>query len=96
LRRWRLKRGNDAMRIATHSAFIAATTLLTAFAATAQTAAPSKSPDTPEIIQIIALKKLDPATFELFVRTQDGKVLGFRMNTFVAQDLSRQLGNFNR
>jgi hypothetical protein len=88
--------GSSAMKIALKSAFIAAAILFPVSFATAQTAKPPKAPGQLEIIQIIGLKKVDAATYDLSARLDDGKTIELRMSAFVAQDLSRQLGNFNR
>ena len=85
------------MAIALKSAFIATAMLIPASVASAQAAKPQgNAPATLEINQIISLKKIDAAIWGISVRLEDGSVVDLRMNTFVAQDLSRQLGNFSR
>ena len=85
------------MAIALKSAFIAAAMLVPASVASAQSAKPQgNAPATLEINQILSLKKIDAAIWGISVRLEDGSIVDLRMNTFVAQDLSRQLGNFSR
>ncbi len=84
------------MKIALMSAFIAAAILVPASIASAQPAKPSKPPERLDISQIIGMKKVDAATYDISARLEDGTTIDLRMNAFVAQDLSRQLGNFNR
>jgi hypothetical protein len=84
------------MKIALKPAFIAAAILFPASIASAQPAKSPKPPERLEINQIIGLKKVDATTWDLSARLEDGTAIDLRMNTFVAQDLSRQLGNFSR
>jgi hypothetical protein len=84
------------MGFALKSAFVAAAVLFPVSLATAQLPKPPKAPGQLEIIQILSLKKMDAATYDLSARLDDGKTIELRMNAFVAQDLSRQLGNFTR
>jgi hypothetical protein len=86
--------GNTAMGLALKSPFIATAILVSASIAPAQTAAPAKH--LLEVVQILSYKQSGPSTFDLTLRLEDGATIELRMNTFVAQDLSRQLGNFNR
>jgi hypothetical protein len=88
--------GSSAMKIALKSAFIAAAILFPASIASAQPAKSPKPPERLEINQIIGIKKIDATTWDLSARLEDGTAIDLRMNTFVAQDLSRQLGNFSR
>jgi hypothetical protein len=80
------------MKIALKSALIAAAMLLPALVASAQAPKPHKL----EINQILGLNKADAAIYEISARLDDGSIVVLRMNAFVAQDLSRQLGNFDR
>jgi hypothetical protein len=48
------------------------------------------------VMQIDALRQVDPATYEIDLRLADGKAVNLRMNAFVMQDLSRRLGNYGR
>ncbi len=48
------------------------------------------------VMQIDALRQIDPATYEIDLRLADGKAVNLRMNAFVMQDLSRRLGNYGR
>jgi hypothetical protein len=85
------------MAIALKSAFIAAAMLFPVSVASAQAAKPQNNvPATLEINQILGLRKVDAAIWEISARLEDGSMVELRMNTFVAQDLSRQLGNFSR
>jgi hypothetical protein len=84
------------MAIALKSAFIAAAMLFPASVASAQAAKPNNVPPRLEINQILGLKKIDVAIYEISVRLEDGSTVDLRMNTFVAQELARQLGNFGR
>jgi hypothetical protein len=83
--------GNTAMRLALKSAFIATAILVSASITLAETAKPPK-----QVVQILPYKRIDPATYELSFKLEDGTTIELRMSTFTAQDLSRQLGNFSR
>lgn len=88
--------------------FLAATMLLPAAIATAQTAKPqpvkpqpkpalvqaAKPKEVLEISQILAVRQADPATYEIDAKLQNGTPLYLRMNAFVMQDLGRQLGTY--
>jgi hypothetical protein len=84
------------MQIALKSALIASAMLIPASIASAQAAKPNSVAPKLEINQILGLKKIGAATYEISARLEDGNVVELRMNAFVAQDLSRQLGNFSR
>jgi hypothetical protein len=88
--------GSSAMKIALKSAFIAAAILVPASIASAQPAKSSKPPERLDINQIIGMKKVDATTYDISAKLEDGTTIDLRMNTFVVQDLSRQLGNFGR
>jgi hypothetical protein len=84
------------MEIVLKSALIAVAMLIPTSIASAQAAKPSNTPLKLEINQVLGFKKISEATYELSARLEDGSIVDLRMNTFVAQDLSRQLGNFSR
>jgi hypothetical protein len=97
--------GRRAMGIALKSVFAITAMIFTASIASAQTARPAgaaatiqapKAPEKLEINQIIGLKKVDAATYDISARLEDGSTVELLMNAFVAQDLARQLGNFKR
>jgi hypothetical protein len=88
--------GSSAMKIALKSAFIAAAILFPASIASAQPAKSPKPPERLDINQIIGMKKVDATTYDISAKLEDGTTIDLRMNAFVAQDLSRQLGNFKR
>jgi hypothetical protein len=93
------------------SAFIAVAMLFPASITFAQTAKPtgvpppvqvpapvqaSKLPEKLEINQILGLKQIDAATYDISVRLEDGSSVDLRMNAFVMQDLGKRLGTFGR
>jgi hypothetical protein len=99
------KMGRRAMKIALKSVFVTTAMLFTASVASAQTAKPAgaaatvqaaRAPEKLEINQILGLTKVDATTYDISARLEDGSTVELRMNAFVAQDLSRQLGNFKR
>jgi hypothetical protein len=99
------KMGCRAMELALKSVLVATAMLFTASIASAQTAKPAgiaatvqaaKPPEKLDINQIVGLKKVDATTYDITARLEDGSTVELRMNAFVAQDLSRQLGNFKR
>jgi hypothetical protein len=88
--------GNTAMRLALRSAFIATAILVSASIAPAQTAKPPKPPELFEVNQLVGIKRADLANYDVSLRLENGSIIDLRMSTFVLQDLSRVLGNFNR
>lgn len=62
----------------------------------APAAAPAKPAGTIDVTQIITIRQIDPATFEIDAITQGGAPVNLRMNAFVMQDLGRRLGTFGR
>jgi hypothetical protein len=48
------------------------------------------------VVQIIGVRQVDAATFEIDARLADGNEVNLRMNAFVMQDLGRQLGTFGK
>lgn len=47
-----------------------------------------------DINQIVAIRQVDPATYEIDAVLQNGKQVDLRMNAFVMQDLGRRLGTY--
>jgi hypothetical protein len=90
------------------STFLAAAMLLPVSAAFAQSAKPqpirpqpkpavvqaAKPQEVLEISQIVGIRQIDPATYEIDAKLQNGTPLNLRMNAFVMQDLGRQLGTY--
>ena len=52
--------------------------------------------ETLEISQVLGLRQLDPATFEIGVRLQNGKEVHLRANAFVMQNLGQLLGTYGK
>jgi hypothetical protein len=48
------------------------------------------------VVQIVGIKQIDAATFEIDAKLADGNSVDLRMNAFVMQDLGRQLGTFGK
>ena len=84
------------MRLALRSAFIATAILVSASIAPAQTAKPPKPTELFEVNQLVGIKRADLSNYDVSLRLENGSIIDLRMSTFVLQDLSRMLGNFNR
>jgi hypothetical protein len=54
------------------------------------------SPETMEIAQVIGLRQIDPAIYEIDVRLQDGRQVQLRANAFVMQNLGQLLGTYGK
>lgn len=52
--------------------------------------------DVMEITQIVGIRQVDPATYEVDAYLQNGTPLELRMNAFVMQDLGRRLGTYGQ
>ncbi|WP_398476721.1 hypothetical protein [Tardiphaga sp.] len=66
-------------------------------AAPKQAAKPAQtSLETMEISQVLGMRQLDPATYEIGVRLQDGKEVHLRANAFVMQNLGQLLGTYGK
>jgi hypothetical protein len=92
------------------SAFLAAAVLLSATTAFGQTDQPQPIKPHPkpavvhaakplgvlDITQIVGVRQVDAATYEIDAKLQDGSPVDLRMNAFVMQDLGRQLGTYGR
>ena len=49
-----------------------------------------------EISQIVGIRMIDAATYEIDAKAQNGALVKLRMNAFVMQDLGRQLGTYGK
>ena len=49
-----------------------------------------------EVTQIVAIRQIDPTTYEIDAKSQSGSMVILRMNAFVMQDLGRQLGTYGK
>ncbi|CAN5334046.1 hypothetical protein BH11PSE4_BH11PSE4_37080 [soil metagenome] len=58
--------------------------------------AAATTPETLDIVQILDLRQIDPATYEIDARLQDGSPVSLRMNAFVMQGLGVRLGTFGK
>jgi hypothetical protein len=56
----------------------------------------SKQQEVLDITQIVGVRQVDAATYEIDAKLQDGSPVDLRMNAFVMQDLGRQLGTYGR
>ena len=54
------------------------------------------APDVFDITQILGVRQLDPATYEIDARLRDGSEIHLRANAFVMQSLGAQLGTYGR
>jgi hypothetical protein len=54
----------------------------------------AKQQDILDITQIVGVRQVDPATYEIDAKLHDGSLVDLRMNAFVMQDLGRQLGTY--
>jgi len=54
------------------------------------------SAETLEIVQVIGLRQIDPATYEIDVRLQNGREVQLRANAFVMQNLGQLLGTYGK
>lgn len=60
-------------------------------------AAPAQtSLETIEITQVIGIRQIDPATYEIGVRQPNGKEVHLRANAFVMQNLGQLLGTYGK
>jgi DNA replication initiation complex subunit (GINS family) len=59
-------------------------------------APPQTSIETLEITQVIGIRQIDPATYEIGVRQPDGKEVHLRANAFVMQNLGQLLGTYGK
>lgn len=62
----------------------------------APAAATQSGIETLEISQVLGLRQLDPATYEIGVRLQNGKEVHLRANAFVMQNLGQLLGTYGK
>jgi hypothetical protein len=58
--------------------------------------AAATTPETLELIQILEIRQIDPTTYEIDARLQNGSPVSLRMNAFVMQGLGRRLGTFGK
>lgn len=49
-----------------------------------------------EVSQVLGLRQIDPATYEIGVRLQNGKEVHLRANAFVLQSLGQLLGTYGQ
>jgi hypothetical protein len=56
----------------------------------------AKQQEVLDITQIVGVRQVDAATYEIDAKLQDGSPVDLRMNAFVMQDLGRQLGTYGR
>lgn len=54
------------------------------------------STEVQEVSQILAIRQVDPATYEIDARLQNGGEIHLRMNAFVMQSLGMQLGTYGK
>lgn len=54
------------------------------------------SSDVLDVVQVLGIRQLDPATYEINVRLQGGAEAHLRMNAFVMQGLGMDLGTFGK
>jgi hypothetical protein len=54
------------------------------------------SSDVLDVVQVLGIRQLDPATYEIDVRLQTGTEAHLRMNAFVMQGLGMSLGTFGK
>lgn len=54
------------------------------------------TPDVFDIAQILGVRQIDPATYEIDARLQNGSEIRLRTNAFVMQSLGAQLGTYGR
>jgi hypothetical protein len=54
----------------------------------------SRQQEVLDITQIVGVRQVDPTTYEIDAKLQDGSPVDLRMNAFVMQDLGRQLGTY--
>jgi hypothetical protein len=54
------------------------------------------SAETLEIVQVIGMRQIDPATYEIDVRLQNGREAQLRANAFVMQNLGQLLGTYGK
>lgn len=57
--------------------------------------APS-STEVQDVNQILGIRQVDPATYEIDARLQNGGEIHLRMNVFVMQSLGMQLGTYGK
>lgn len=50
--------------------------------------------ETLEISQVLGLRQIDPATYEIGLRLQNGKEVHLRSNAFVLQSMGQLLGTY--
>ncbi len=65
-------------------------------AAPKQAAAAQGSLETLEISQVLGMRQVDAATYEIGVRLANGKEVHLRANVFVMQSLGQLLGTYGR
>jgi hypothetical protein len=54
------------------------------------------SPEVQDVSQILGIRQIDPATYEIDARLQNGNEIHLRMNAFVMQGLGMQLGTYGK
>lgn len=54
------------------------------------------SADVLDVIQVLGIRQVDPATYEIDVRLQAGGEAHLRMNAFVMQSLGMDLGTYGK
>jgi hypothetical protein len=57
---------------------------------------PQTSPEVLDIVQIIGIRQVDAATYEIDARLQNGHELHLRANAFVMQSLGQMLGTYGK
>jgi hypothetical protein len=56
----------------------------------------AKQQEVLDVVQIVGVRQVDAATYEIDAKLQNGSPIDLRMNAFVMQDLGRQLGTYGR
>lgn len=63
-------------------------------AAPKQSAPAQPAIETLEVSQVLGLRQIDPATYEIGLRLQNGKEVHLRSNAFVLQSMGQLLGTY--
>lgn len=53
-------------------------------------------PEALEISQVIGIRQIDPASYEIDLRLQNGREVQLRANAFVLQNLGQMLGTYGK
>jgi hypothetical protein len=54
------------------------------------------SSDVLDVVQVLGIRQIDPATYEIDLRLQNGTEAHLRMNAFVMQSLGMDLGTYGK